>query len=206
MNNRIKYPRTYHFEWSPGKTSDDKTQFDLSNFEGKYVTITEKMDGENTTLYRDYIHARSLDSADHPSRHWVKGLWGSIKHDIPEGWRICGENLYAKHSIHYKDLLSYFMVFSIWDADNMCLSVKNTLEWCDLLGLKFVPILYYGKFDLDKIKEFKIDENKEGFVMRLSGEFHYDDFNKSVVKWVRKNHVTTDSHWMRNAIIKNKLK
>lgn len=25
---KIKYPRTYHLEWSEGKSSDDKTQFD----------------------------------------------------------------------------------------------------------------------------------------------------------------------------------
>ncbi len=29
---KIKYPRTYHLEWSEGKSSDDKVQFDLSNF------------------------------------------------------------------------------------------------------------------------------------------------------------------------------
>lgn len=43
------------------------------------VVITEKMDGENTTLYRDGLHARSLDSRHHPSRNWVKpnGLRGA---------------------------------------------------------------------------------------------------------------------------------
>ena len=79
---KVKYPRTYHFEWSPGKTKDDKTLFDLSNFEGKNIVLTEKMDGENTTMMKDWYYARSLDSKDHPSRHWVKGLWGNIKHDI----------------------------------------------------------------------------------------------------------------------------
>ena len=110
---KVKYPRTYHVSWSPGKASDDKTQFDLSSFEGKYIVLTEKMDGENSTISRDYTHARSLDSADHPSRHWLKGMWGDMRYDIPEGWRICGENLYAKHSLGYDNLSSYFMVFSI---------------------------------------------------------------------------------------------
>lgn len=35
---KIKYPRTYHLEWSEGKTSDDKVQYDL--IQGN----TEKMD------------------------------------------------------------------------------------------------------------------------------------------------------------------
>ena len=60
---RIKYPRTPHFPWSPGATDDDKILQDLSVFDKQPVVITEKMDGENTTIYADgYIHARSLDS------------------------------------------------------------------------------------------------------------------------------------------------
>ena len=34
---RYKYPRTSHFVWSKGATSDDKILHDLSNFEGKNV-------------------------------------------------------------------------------------------------------------------------------------------------------------------------
>ena len=204
---KVKYPRTYHVSWSPGKTSDDKTQFDLSSFEGKYIVLTEKMDGENSTISREYTHARSLDSADHLSRHWLKGMWGNMRYDIPEGWRICGENLYAKHSLGYDNLSSYFMVFSIWNEKNECLSISETMEWCQLLNLQFVPVLYHGKFDLEFVKNFKIDtEKQEGFVMRIVDSFHYDDFNKFVVKWVRKSHVNTDSHWMYNKIVKNKLK
>jgi hypothetical protein len=204
---KVKYPRTYHVSWSPGKTSDDKTQFDLSKFEGKYIVLTEKMDGENTTISRDYTHARSLDSADHISRHWLKGMWGNMRYNIPEGWRICGENLYAKHSLGYDNLSSYFMVFSIWNEKNECLSITETIEWCQLLELQFVPILYQGMFDLEFIKNFKVDTKKqEGFVMRIIDGFNYEDFNSFVVKWVRESHVSTSSHWMNEKIIKNLLK
>lgn len=44
---RYKYPRTSHFVWSKGATSDDKILHDLSNFEGKEVVCSIKMDGEN---------------------------------------------------------------------------------------------------------------------------------------------------------------
>lgn len=71
---RTKYPRTAHLPWSPGATSDDIYQGNLSPFAGKQVVVTEKMDGENTTLYRDFVHARSIDSRFHPSRTWVKAL------------------------------------------------------------------------------------------------------------------------------------
>jgi len=204
---KIKYPRTYHVKWSPGVTSDDKIQHNLSSFEGRNIILSLKMDGENSTISRDYTHARSLDSNSHPSRDWLKGMWGNMRFDIPEGWRICGENLYAKHSLGYDNLPSYFMVFSIWNEKNECLSVTETIEWCKLLGLEFVTILYQGIFDLEFIKNFKIDtEKQEGFVMRISDSFHYDDFNKYVVKWVRESHVTTSNHWMNEKIVKNGLR
>ena len=89
---------------------------------GREVVVTEKLDGENTTMYTDYIHARSLDSHHHPSRDWVKQLHGEIGYKIPVGWRVCGENMYARHSIVYYDLTTYFYGFSIWDETNTALS------------------------------------------------------------------------------------
>ena len=106
----MKYPRTFHLPNSPGRSSDDKVHADLSVFQGKNLMATIKMDGENTTMTRDTVHARSLDSNDHESQHWVKSLWSQIRFNIPEGWRVCGENLFAKHSIAYKNLGSYFHV------------------------------------------------------------------------------------------------
>ena len=70
-----------------------------------------------------------------------------------------------------------------------------------------MPILYQGIFDLDFIKNFKIDiEKQEGWVMRIVDSFHYDDFNNFVVKWVRESHVQTNKHWMNEKIIKNGLR
>lgn len=205
---KIKYKRTKHLPWSLGVTSDDKMLKNVECFEGKQVIVTEKMDGENTTMYNDYIHARSLDSRDHVSRSWVKQLHGQIKHEIPEGYRICGENLYAKHSIGYDNLTSYFNVFSIWDENNVCLSWDKTVEWCNLLGLEPVKVLLQCmKFDSSAIRACSyIDTSKiEGYVIRNANEFHYDDFKENVAKWVRKNHVQTDNHWMHQTVIKNNL-
>lgn len=43
-------------------TEDDKRLKDTTQFKNMNVVITEKMDGENTTIYNNYYHARSLDS------------------------------------------------------------------------------------------------------------------------------------------------
>lgn len=201
--NPIKYPRTYHLPWSEGKTSDDKVISSISQFNGRRVIVTEKMDGENTTLARDYIHARSVDSKNHPSRDWVKQFWSNIRWDIPEGWRVCGENLYARHSISYDNLPSYFLGFSLWELDR-CLAWDETLEWFDALGILSVPILYDGVFDQQIIQRLWTGKG-EGYVIRVADSFRLDEFSSYAGKFVRENHVQTDIHWTNNWT-PNKLK
>lgn len=205
----VKYPRTYHLPWSDGVGKSDRVLSSISIFEGKEVVVTEKMDGENTSLYNDYIHARSLDSAGNATRAWVKGFWATIRQDIPKGWRVCGENLYAKHSIKYENLNSYFLGFSIWDSNNYCLDWDTTQDWFNLLGIKAVPVLYRGIFNERSIKDLynpQDYESKEGYVIRVSGRFHYREFNKSVAKYVRKDHVKTSKHWVKESVTINGLK
>lgn len=197
MENYIKYPRPLHLPWSPGVSSDDKVLSDLSHFEGREVVVTEKMDGENFTGYRDYCHARSIDGRHHYTRDWVKTFWLARAHDLPEGWRVCGENLYARHSIGYERLPSYFMGFSIWDEKNFCLGWNDTVEWFDLLGIRPVPVLYRGMWDEKTIRELKLDPaTQEGYVVRLAGTFYFGSFSHSCAKFVRPNHVQTSEHWL----------
>lgn len=205
----VKYPRTYHLPWSEGMHDDDRMLPSLEGFIGQRVIVTEKMDGENTSMYSDHIHARSLDSGPHPSRAYVKGMWAQFMGDIPEGWRVCGENLYAKHSIHYTDLPSYLLGFSIWNERNVCLSWDETLEWFQLLGITPVPVLYDGIWDEKKIRSLwdsKKWSTSEGYVVRVSDSFPFADFKRKVAKMVRKGHVQTATHhWMAQQVIPNKL-
>ena len=206
---KVKYPKTKHLPFSKGLTRGDKIIETLDFFLNKEIIVSLKLDGENSSLMRDYIYARSLDSADHPSVHWLKNLWGNIRFDIPENWRICGENLYAVHSIVYDELPTYFMVFNIWDENNQCLSYDDTLIWCELLGLQHVPVLYRGIFDekiLEKIASEINTEINEGFVIRITDSFHFKDFEKYYAKWVREKHVKTKKHWKLEKIVKNGLK
>lgn len=209
FSRRYKYPRTPHLPFSASVANDDKVVGDVSSFEGKRVIVTIKMDGENTTLYNDYTHARSIDGRSHPSRDWLKMFWSTISHDIPEDWRICGENVYARHSIAYENLETYFYGFSIWDNCNVCLGWDETLEWFELIGIMPVHVLYDGVFDISALKVLaaNMDTTKnEGFVVRLADQVPYGDFQKSFAKWVRPDHVTTSSHWMNSEIVPNSLR
>lgn len=213
MMDRYKYPRTYHLLESPGKTSDDKVIQDMSGFEGKEVVIALKMDGENCSAYMDgYVHARSVDSKNHESRNWVKNYFAGLIPQIydfynNESLRICGENLYAKHSIHYTNLESYFYLFNVW-MRNTCASWGFTEILAKEFNIKLVPILYKGSYDDLVLKSIisTLKDGDEGFVMRTTDTITFSDWPKKVAKYVRSNHVQTDVHWMNNKIEMNILK
>lgn len=212
----VKYPRTFHLPHSPGMNRDDRMMTDTNIFQNQQVMICEKLDGENVNCYTDRITARSLETSSHPSRNWVKNLWAQFGYNIPIGWRVCGENMYAKHAIHYSKangnaLETYFYMFSIWDDKNMCLSWDETVEWAELLELTLVPVYYYGIYDMDVITELnkKMEDSPdiiEGYVIRLAREYHYNEFRDVCGKYVRKNHVQNNhGHWTQQKIIKNEL-
>jgi len=210
FTNYVKYPRTYHLPWSGNMNEDDRMHKTMEQFHGKRVIVTMKMDGENTTMYSDYIHARSIDGRHHYTRDWVKNFWSTISYNIPEGWRICGENLFAKHSIFYYNLPTYFMGFSIWNEKNVCLDWDSTKEYFQLLDIEPVPIIYDGIYDEKYLIQLSKQLNRddcEGYVLRIADEIQYKDFKTYVGKYVRENHVQTVKHWLYgNEIEQNKLK
>ncbi len=207
---KVKYPQTKHLPTSPGVGKDDDIISDLSELVGHECVILEKMDGENWTMYRGEknCHARSLDGRDHPSRSWAKQFHSSIQDDIPEGWRVVTENMYAQHSIRYENLPSYLYGLSVWNEKNVSLNYDETLDWFNLLGITPAPEIWRGVFTMEKAKEIadRLDMTKqEGFVVRRIDEIPYSKFGKMVAKYVRENHVQTDNHWMSGPVVSNKL-
>jgi len=165
------------------------------------------MDGENTTIHCEGTHARSVDSRSHPSRDWLKQFAASVSPQLDPCERICGEYLYAKHSIAYNDLQSYFLGFG-WFIEDELQSWEDTVQRFEQLGICSVPVLYYGPYH-DGIIEETINgldmEVQEGFVMRSASAFTVEEFSVRVGKFVRENHVQTDTHWMNAEIVKNGL-
>lgn len=150
---RSKYPRTPHLPWSPGATLDDVRSNSVTQFEGREVVVTAKMDGECSKIYSDgYTHARSIDSKMHPSRAHMRALAARVGQEgMPRRLSLAGENCYALHSLWYDRLPAYFMVFGAYMGDE-CLSWDDTLEWCEMLDLTPVPVLYRGVWDEAAVK------------------------------------------------------
>jgi len=222
MPQKYKYPRTYHLPFSLGYTSDDKVLKSDSHLVGKKVMVSLKMDGEAVTAYKTgEFHARSLDSKHSDYHSWMASFIKSFSYLIPEGIRVCGEYLYAKHSIEYTELSTYFMIYSLW-RDEQCLSWDETeliinqinkqlieFGYPEINLLKTVPVLYIGIYDTEKIKQIAkqtVANGGEGIVVRIVDSFSYVDFPKSLAKYVRPNHVQTDKHWKNQQIVPNKLK
>ncbi len=208
FTNRVKYPRTRHLPWSPGASADDCRMNNTFIYDGMEVVVTVKMDGENTTIYRDGIHARSLIYTPHPSRTKIKALAAELGRELTDTTRLCGENVYATHSIHYKNLPGHFLLFSVWDR-NVALSWDETLEWAEMLDLPVVPVLYRGIWDKKLVQglyEPTFHGNPcEGYVVRPASSFTLSQFKTHVSKYVRKNHIQTDEHWMNAKIVPNGL-
>lgn len=214
-NINTKYPRTYHLPWSPGATKDDKKlQGDwFENYKGKKIVITEKLDGENTSLSHFDCFARSHGA---PTRSpWSQNIWGvdgvfnKVANKIGEHEWVYGENLYGEHSIHYSKLTEYFHIFAVRDDEKYVWYSWDEVEMmASILGLPTVPVLWKGEIasevQLHKLVDALVScpsmygDTREGVVVRLYDEFPIDEFSKCVCKWVRPNHVQTDEHWTRN--------
>jgi RNA ligase len=202
----LKYPRTYHFPFSPGTTSDDRIKQNWQAILPHELVITEKLDGENTCIKADGVYARS--HAAPTLNPWAKNMWTTweqVKNSLGD-LAVFGENLYGVHSIDYTELDSYFYVFAIRDGDTW-LSWDEVVFYAQLLDLPTVPVLGRGIFTENDVKlaiNTAISEGSqlggacEGVVCRTAAGFETAQFSDNVLKYVRKNHVKTDEHWTRN--------
>lgn len=198
-----KYGRTYHFPFSPGTTSDDKTLHDWAGILENEVILTEKLDGENTCIKKDGVYGRSHASpTGHPwaENMWV--IWQYIQHELGD-LEIFGENLYGIHSIEYEQLPSHFFVFAMREGDSW-LSWEEVLFYSEMLELYTIPVIEMGHFTPKEVEKLISDRMPkgaafggecEGFVLRNANSFHDNDFKFNLIKYVRANHVKTDKHW-----------
>jgi hypothetical protein len=204
-----KYNRTYHLPFSPGATSDDKISRNIDSLLGVDIVITEKLDGENTGMTDNGVYARSHAAfTTSPWSREVRQLHDmKVRGNLGEEVFLFGENLEGIHSIEYTNLKYYFYIFGVRD-NNIWIPWKSVEEYSYLLDIPTVPVLFRGKVESEKelkalveklvSEPSKLGGEREGIVIRNSGMFHNDDFKDNVMKWVRKDHVTTDEHWTRN--------
>lgn len=209
----VKAPRTWHLPWSPGRTPDDRVLDGVSQFVGREIVVTAKMDGENVTVnHGGYVHARKVEPINTPNSERMKALAAEIGGDIPVDWRVCGESLIRQHTIHYQNLPPgprwFYQVFNVWDHRNVCLDWDGVCEWAALLDLPTVPVLYRGPWDEKLIRGLLRDTHDgdpmEGYVVRVTDPFPFGDYRRLVGKCVRdKFHMPQNGKWRYAAPVFN---
>ncbi|MEZ4300527.1 MAG: RNA ligase family protein [Polyangiaceae bacterium] len=212
-----KYPRSFHLPWSPGGTSDDKRIHDITPLLGPELVITEKCDGSNLTYTRTSVFSRSHSGPPtHGSFALAKATHARIAYQLPEGLSLFCEYCYAVHSIVYDSLPDFSLVFGARDdTTGMFWDWDTTATQAEDLGLPTVPVLFRGTISTEDAlraltarltaEPSTFGGQREGIVVRLASSFHEKDFSKSLAKWVRKDHVQTDEHWMHLPITPQKL-
>jgi hypothetical protein len=208
-----KYPRTFHFQFSPEVHDDDKViSFKhLGNFLQDEVIITEKLDGSNSALKGHqgvFGRSHALPTKE-PWYDHLKGLYYSKMNLINPDYWYFGENTFAIHSIEYTKMDSYFYIFAIYDSiNNLWLSYDDMVKEANRVEIPLVPLLFRGHVsnmaEVNKWMDKHIKQDStlggktEGFVMRVASVIKGDKFNEFVAKYVRKGHVQTDEHWSKN--------
>lgn len=214
-----KYSRTYHYPFSPGTTSDDRVQHDywdhLRNI--PQLVHTEKLDGENNCLSKHGVFARSHAApTTSPWTEHLRQFWQLIKNDLGS-LEVFLENMYAIHSIEYKQLEHHYYVFAVREH-NRWLSWEETKFYAAMLDLPVAPEIKVFSTPTDRAA-FEQDTLRitagpsalaphdaadgklvtmEGIVTRNTGSYAIGTFAQNVFKYVRKGHVKTDQHWTRN--------
>jgi len=212
----MKYPQTLHLPWSPGLSRGDKRAKSIPGILGTEIVISEKLDGSNVCLSRERVFARTHSSRPtHESFDCLKAIHAVKCRSLPAGVQLFGEWCYAVHTIKYADLPRYLFVIGVLDG-------SNWWNWDEIeslssqLGLSTVPVLFRGSFKRQQELISKTEDlagspsiyggEREGLVVRKVGAFPSGDFSRFVFKWVRKDHVQSDEHWLNKPIDKNRLR
>lgn len=122
---------------------------------------------------------------------------------------MCGENLFALHSIAYTALPSYFLTFAVHDGARW-ISWDDVEAFCAQRSWPHVPVLYRGLWNRKRVHECfnaasSLGGAQEGYVVRLARAFSDEEWPSSIAKYVRPNHVQSGRHWMFAPIVKNEL-
>ena len=214
-----KYGRTCHYPFSPGTTSDDRIQYDYWQYLQAMPALlhTEKLDGENNCLNRYGVFARSHAApTTSPWTNAIRQRWQSLKHDLGD-LELFGENLYAIHSIEYRQLAQHYFVFAVRCLDQW-LSWEEVQFYAAAFDFPTVPVLQAASAFTDEnafrenvlalakapsaLDAYDVQTNqpctREGIVSRNVNGYPVSALGENVFKYVRKGHVKTDEHWTRN--------
>lgn len=171
--------------------------------EAKLISITEKIDGANSSFIYDpeapngvQVFSRNkVCSSELNLRgfyEWVQETIVPIKTSLNEHYRYFGEWLVPHKVIYKPDCYNNFYLFSIWDENKQEYLPDSIIKpEAQRLGLKAVPYLYEGEFiSINHILQFvgksemtKTKDTGEGVVVK-NVEYRGKDQKQLFVKFI----------------------
>jgi ATP-dependent RNA circularization protein (DNA/RNA ligase family) len=207
----IKYPRIPHVPGSKS-TEDDivRSQFPRGEF-----YVYEKLDGASLGISMVDGVLRLQNRGGYlenkrPHEQWDAAKnWAYMNYEIlirffesvPSGV-IFGEWLYAKHSIYYTRLESFFVGFDIFTGKGLVTDPLEIAEIIKTIGLAPSPIVAATN-DIEKfLGAYRhtplYGEEYEGFIFR--------DKHGSVYKYVRPEFTSgIKEHWFNTELVRNRM-
>ncbi len=229
----VKYPRTPHLFGSTG-TDDDKhmgKQESLLFLADPSLIVEEKIDGTNVGIHFADGHlvlqcrGHLITEGMHPQYDLFK-QWAVVKQfvlaeTLGERYILYGEWVFAKHSVHYRQLTHYFFEFDIYDKQQQAfISLEHRLALLEGTGVQTVPVVHQGALQQEQLasligpsqfdSEFenpisgRVDNLMEGLYLRTESDGVVTGRSKVVrPEFVEK--VKQSTHWQHKKMEPNRL-
>jgi hypothetical protein len=231
----VKYPRTPHLFGSQG-TDDDKH---LGEAESKRIiadqslVVEEKIDGTNVGIHfgsdgKLVLQCRGhlITEGMHPQYDLFK-QWTTVKRPVLEEclqdrYILFGEWMYARHSVHYRQLPHYFFEFDIYDKEaSVFLSLDLRMLLLEGTNIQTVPVVHRGMIEQGELVSLigpsRFDSRFENPITKqtdnlMEGLYVRTELAGAVTsraKYVRSEFVEKvkqSTHWQHQVVVPNILK
>lgn len=218
-----KYEKTYRIIVPqvnlPGKLSLSKDEANsLLNGE---VIVEEKLDGANTGIIRHKqgfsLQKRGslVGQSEHAQFQYFHN-WSSYQNydklmNLPNGFIVYGELMYACHTVYYDELPDYFLVFDIINTKKeRWMDRDERDDFCNQYKLHQVPLINKGYFHLDELYGMIPDKSNfgnepaEGIVIKRYTKKGYIRTKLVRPEFVKR--LEENEHWIHSSLKVNKLK
>lgn len=231
----VKYPRTPHLFGSRG-TPDDKHLGEAESIRliaDASLIVEEKIDGTNVGIHFTsdgemilQCRGHRITEGMHPQydlfKQWAAVKRPAIEERLQDRFILFGEWMYARHSIHYRQLPHYFFEFDIYDKNHAeFLSLQRRLTLLAGAGLETVPVVHTGAVARERLETLigpsrfdsyfespatrRSDRLMEGLYLRTESEGIVSGRAKFVrPEFVEK--VKQSEHWQHTTLTPNLLK
>jgi len=161
-----KYPRTPHLFGAKG-TDDDKRLCDADSLQllsDESLIVEEKIDGTNVGIHfasgemilqcRGHLITEGMHPQYDLFKQWAATKTRMLHLRLQDRYILFGEWVYARHSIHYRQLTHYFFEFDIYDKEqNVFLDLARRMDLLGGTGIETVPVLHQGALNREVLPQ-----------------------------------------------------